>query len=243
MLYPLGNTETEVNTLYKLTHHEFAGLAEVEHNVGPDSDYHLSEQLNKFVGLTRVWKLGVVERPAEFSNLPTNLSSSTLRARGESGSSMIYQCGAYSREEGDTIISSDGRQMNIYFQAMFLADRVNLQDWDSNTYGFCAYEKRIRNSNGPTYCPKHPKKLECTSGGQCNQQQQCQQQQVSQIGETSVDIAVCGRTLSELEYNLRLPRDCRRAWLILTGVTQQIQQQQQASHERRVEANKGPQRQ
>lgn len=43
---PAGNPDFVGETKqYRLIHHEFAGLAGMEHNVGADSDYHLSDQI------------------------------------------------------------------------------------------------------------------------------------------------------------------------------------------------------
>jgi hypothetical protein len=55
---------------YQLIHHEFAGLAGVESNDGPSSDYHLSSQLTDFLVPEVVLRLSVKKRKTVSAGRP-----------------------------------------------------------------------------------------------------------------------------------------------------------------------------
>lgn len=54
-----GFSDTTEADQYRLIHHEYAGLADIEHNVGAASDYEISAQLTDFLQLQPVLKLAI----------------------------------------------------------------------------------------------------------------------------------------------------------------------------------------
>jgi hypothetical protein len=67
----------DINGLYRLEFHEFAGLALVEHNSGADSDYSVSDQVSKYLRDEVVHRLPI--EPAE----PSKVTSKQLLACGD----------------------------------------------------------------------------------------------------------------------------------------------------------------
>ena len=66
---------TSESDQYKLIHHEYAGLVNIENNEGAASDYSISSQLTNFLQLTTILKLSVKKQTMADVDMFTKLST------------------------------------------------------------------------------------------------------------------------------------------------------------------------
>jgi hypothetical protein len=105
--------ETTESDQYRLIHHEYAGLAGIERNVGAASDYEISSQLTDFLVPRTVLKLAIKRRA---DRVMPNLGDIVRNADGSVRSMTWDKADRYCRDQGTRLPTP--RELAIYSQSL-----------------------------------------------------------------------------------------------------------------------------
>lgn len=131
------NSTTQADQ-YRLIHHEYAGLAGLENNIGAASDYKISNQITDFLTETKALRLGVVKSAYKTSpiRLYGPVASMMLEALKEAGVKPIF-------------VPREGSRADDYW-SYTITDFTSSSETDGCPDG-SKYETRFKYSNGKNY--------------------------------------------------------------------------------------------
>jgi len=89
---------TSESAQYILVHHEYAGLAGLEMNKGPDSDYSISNQISEYLE-DRVTKKLAIKKPAPDQSGPASVCERSTAVRHLIQEALFKECGQITRAD------------------------------------------------------------------------------------------------------------------------------------------------
>jgi hypothetical protein len=142
--------KTSASEQYKLIHHEYAGLVNIENNEGAASDYIVSSQITDFLSQQTVLKLAVKKASSDVNLEETSISSS-YKYSGSNENRLCYVTYSLNTEgEIETHIDHKcyaGGKISISFNGNFLANSIKGQ------LTSIALSIQLNNSQIQTYSP------------------------------------------------------------------------------------------
>ncbi len=125
--------ETSESDQYRLVHHEYAGLAMLEKNIGAASDYSISKQITDYLEMTAVLRLAVKDREMLKSRCKLSIEVKETD----------FRCEKFGRRK--VVDSYDCQQNGVRCRMMGLADLLDRTSWSSHhTYSTLKYTTTYR---------------------------------------------------------------------------------------------------